>query len=237
MIDPEQEAVIYRASLRSKRVAVLRRRRVIADLHRQIDFETMWADPRRRAAFDRQRRFFYQRRPHLYEPVPKTIGRRALLGSLATLLAKPVLGRAPHFTDERGKTDADSPTGSSVDVRNFSTAAHPYRSGHDDAVPIQAAIDYAASIGGATVYLGPGPISLIGSQGIESPALSWSAPGIVLKGDGPGGTVVMARYNPSGDIISLGSVANNLNAAQGGIRDLGIGLGTGQSQSAGAAIQ
>ena len=46
----------------------------------------------------------------------------------------------------------------------------------------------------------------------------------------------MVRYSPSTDVISLGSVANNLNAAQGGIRDLGMGLGTGQSQSAGAAI-
>src|SRR6516225_1207924 len=98
MIDPEQEAVIHRAWLRSKRVAILRCRRVIAELRWQIDFEMMWADRRRRAAFDRQRRLFYQRRPYLYEPVPKTIGRRALLGSLATLLAKPVLARAPHFT-------------------------------------------------------------------------------------------------------------------------------------------
>ena len=103
-------------------------------------------------------------------------------------------------------------------------------------MPIQAAIDHAASIGGATVYLGPGPISLTGSQGIDSPALSWTAPGIVLKGDGPGGTVITVRYSPATDVISLGSVATNLSAVQGGLRDLGMGLGTGQSQSAGAAV-
>ena len=103
-------------------------------------------------------------------------------------------------------------------------------------MPIQAAIDHAASIGGATVYLGPGPISLTASQGIDSPALSWTAPGIVLKGDGPGGTVITVRYSPTTDVISLGSVATNLSAVQGGIRDLGMGLGTGQSQSAGAAV-
>jgi hypothetical protein len=68
------------------------------------------------------------------------------------------------------------------------------------------------------------------------PALSWTAPGIVLKGDGPGGTVITVKYNPTVDVIALGSVPNNLNAVQGGIRDLGIGLGTSQSQSAGAAI-
>jgi hypothetical protein len=84
MIDPEQDAVIQRAWLRCKRVAVLRRRRAIAELRRQIDFATMWADPRRRAAFDRRRRVFYQHRPHLYEPAPKTIGRRALLARLGT---------------------------------------------------------------------------------------------------------------------------------------------------------
>ena len=236
MIDPEQDAVIHRAWLRCKRVALLRRRRALAELRRQIDFATMWADPRRRAAFDRRRRVFYQHRPHLYEPVAKTVGRRALLASLGTLLANPGLARVPHSSDKRGKPDSADPTGASVDVRNFSTAAHPYRGGGDDAVPIQAAVNYAASIGGATVYLGPGPISLTGSQGTKTPALSWTAPGIILKGDGPGGTVMMVRYNPSVDLVSLGSVVDNLNAAQGGIRDLGIGLGTGQSQSAGAAI-
>jgi len=103
-------------------------------------------------------------------------------------------------------------------------------------VPIQAAINHAASIGSVTVCLGPGPISLTGSQGAENPALSWSAPGVVLKGDGPGGTIITVRYNSTGDVISLGSVADSLNGAQGGIRDLGIGLGAAQSQSSGAAI-
>jgi hypothetical protein len=248
MIDPEQESILRRARLRRDRIAVLRRRRAIAELRRQIDFETMWADPRRRAAYEHRRRVFYQHRLHLYEPVPKTIGRRELLVSLGTLLATPVLAQVPDsIRPNASHRGAKSPgtsgakaadeIGSRVDVRDFGTAAHPYRGGSDDAVPIQAAINHAASIGGATVYLGPGPIFLTGSQGIESPALSWTAPGIVLKGDGPGGTVITVRYSPTTDVISLGSVTNNLNATQGGIRDLGIGLGTGQTQSAGAAIR
>ncbi len=233
--------------LRRERVALLRRRRAIAEFRRQIDFEMMWADPCRWAAYDRWRRIFYQLRPDLYEPVPKTIGRRALLVSLGTLLATPVLAEAPDtqrpnashrgagLAGVSGSRAADD-VGSRVDVRNFGTAIHPCRGGSDDAVPIQAAIAHAASIGGATVHLGPGPISFTGSQGIDIPALSWTAPGIVLKGDGPGGTVITVKYNPTVDVISLGSVINNLNAVQGGIRDLGIGLGTSQSQSAGAAI-
>jgi hypothetical protein len=247
MIDPEQERVFHNARRRREQIAVLRRRRAIAELQWQIDFESMWADPRRRKAHDHQRQVFYQHRPQLYEPIPKMIGRRAILASLGALLATPVLAQAPNsicpHASHRGAKPRGTPepkkaneTGSRVDVRNFSTATHPYRGGSDDALPIQAAINHAASIGGATVYLGPGPISLTGSQGIDSPALSWTAPGIVLRGDGPGGTVIMVRYSPTTDVISLGSVANNLNAAQGGIRDLGIGLGTGQSQSAGAAI-
>jgi hypothetical protein len=241
MIDPEQEGIFHRARLRRDRIAVLRRRRAIAELQRQIDFETMWGDPRRRAALDQRRRAFYRQRPHLYEPVPKTIGRRALLASLGTLLATPVLAQGPNSPRpsaslKGASINAADKTAARVDVRNFSTAGHPYRGGSDDAVSIQAAINHAASIGGATVYLGPGPISLTGSQGTESPALSWSAPGIVLKGDGPGGTVITVRYNPTADVISLGSVANNLNAVQGGIRDLGVGLGTEQFQSVGAAI-
>jgi hypothetical protein len=241
MLDPEEEGIIRRAWLRRERIAVLRRRRAVAELRRQIDFETIWADPCRRVACDRRRRAFYQHRPDLYEPVLKPIGRRELLTSLGTLLATPVLARTPDPSrpsqpHKRATADAADQTGARVDVRNFGTDAHPFRGGGDDAVPIQAAINYAVSIGGAMVYLGPGPISFTGSHGIESPALSWSAPGIVLKGDGPGGTVIMVRYNPSADVISLGSVIENLNAVQGGIRDLGIGLGMGQSQSTGAAI-
>jgi hypothetical protein len=241
MIDPEREGIIHRARLRQERIAVLRRRRAIAELGRQINFETMWADPGQRAAYDWRRRTFYQHRPHLYEPVPKPIGRRELFASLGTLLATPALAQAPDLlppnqSHKRVTTDTADQTGARVDVRNFGTDTHPYRGGSDDAVPIQAAINYAVSIGGAMVYLGPGPISLTGSQGSERPAVSWSAPGIVLKGDGPGGTVITVRYNPSTDVISLGSVTENLNAAQGGIRDLGIGLGMGQSQSTGAAV-
>jgi hypothetical protein len=248
MLDSEQESILHRARMRRERVALLRHRRAIAEFRRQIDFEMMWADPCRWAAYDRWRRIFYQHRPDLYEPVPKTIGRRALLVGLGTLLATPVLAEAADTqrpnASHRGAglagisgIGAPDDVGSRIDVSNFSTAAHPYRGGSDDAVPIQAAIAYAASIGGATVYLGPGPISFTGSQGIDIPALSWTAPGIVLKGDGPGGTVITVKYNPTVDVIALGSVPNNLNAVQGGIRDLGISLGAGQSQSAGAAIR
>jgi hypothetical protein len=247
MIDPGQDGILHRARLRAERIAILRRRRAIAELQRQIDFGRMWADPSRRAAFDHQRRVFYKRRPQLYEPIPKMIGRRALLASLGALLATPGLAQAPDPIRPNGShkgasmprtsgTKPDDKIGARVDVRNFSTGAHPYRGGSDDAVPIQAAINHAASIGGATVYLGPGPISLTGSQGIDSPALSWTAPGIVLRGDGPGGTVMTVKYNPTADVISLGSAVQNLNATQGGIRDFGVGLGTGQSQSTGAAI-
>jgi hypothetical protein len=247
MINPEQERNFHRARLRQERIALLRRRRTIAEFRRHIDFESIWADPRRRAAFDHRRQLFHDQRPHLYKPVPKAATRRALLASLGTVLATPVLALTPDSPRPTAShrdlgasgpfgTKAGEEIGSRVDVRDFSTGVHPYRGGSDDAMPIQAALNHAASLGGATVYLGPGPISFSGSQGIDSPALSWTAPGIVLKGDGPGGTVITVQYSPTVDVISLGSVANNLNAAQGGIRDLGIGLGGSQSQSAGAAI-
>jgi len=151
----------------------------------------MWADPRQRAAYDHWQQIFYQHRPHLYKPMPKTIGRRALIASLGTLLTTPALSQVPdsirpNASHKGARTKAADETGSYIDVRNFGTAADPYRGGSDDSVPIQAAIKHAASIGGATVHLGPGPISFTGSQGAENPALSWSAPGVVLKGDGPG---------------------------------------------------
>jgi hypothetical protein len=101
MITPELEAIHQRARLRQERIAALRRRRVIAELQRQIDFEIMWADPRRRAAYDDDRRSFYHHRPHLHEPIPKMIGRRALLGSLSTLLATPVLAQTSDFPTPR----------------------------------------------------------------------------------------------------------------------------------------
>ena len=56
MMDFEQEEIFHRARLRRARIAALRRRRVISELQRQIEFETMWADPRRRVAFDHLRR-------------------------------------------------------------------------------------------------------------------------------------------------------------------------------------
>src|SRR5258708_40208043 len=95
MIDPEQENSLHCAQLRRERIAFLRRRRAIAELLRQIDFETTWADPGERAAYDHRRRVFYQHRPHLYEPVPKPIGRRTLLASLGMMLATPALAQAP----------------------------------------------------------------------------------------------------------------------------------------------
>ena len=234
MIDLERERIFGSARQIRERIAILRRRRAIAEVWRQIDFESMLADPRRRVAYELRRRAFYRNRPQLYRPIPKLIGRRALLTRLSALFVTPGLAEPPHATRPTGQEE--NQRGASVDARNFSTAAHPYRSGSDDAVPIQAAIDHAASIGGATVYLGPGPIAFTGSQGIERAALSWTAPGIVLKGDGPGGSVITVKYSPAADVISLGSADHNLNATQGGIRDLGIGLGSRQSQSGGAAI-
>jgi len=233
MIGSKQVRIFDNARLLRDRVGDLRRRRAIAELRRQLDFEAIWADPRWRAAFDGRRRLFYQHRPELYRPVPKIIGRRALLTSLSMLMATPALAQEPNAMRRAKPEDK---IGARVDVRNFSTKAHPYRGGRDDAVPIRAAIEHAASIGGATVYLGPGPISFTGSQGADRPALMWTAPGIVLRGDGPGGTVIQVKYSPAADVISLGSVHQNLNAAQGGIHDVGIGLASDQSQSVGAAI-
>src|SRR3974377_2297837 len=50
MIDPEQESILHLARLRRERIAVLRRRRGIAELRRQIGFETRWADTYRQRA-------------------------------------------------------------------------------------------------------------------------------------------------------------------------------------------
>jgi hypothetical protein len=247
MLTSEQEQTLHRARFRQERIAALRWRRLIAQHQSQIDFETMWADPGRRAAYDHQRRLFYRYRPELYEPIPKMIGRRALLAALGTLLVTPALAQSSSPLTQRAPPQRANPArgfgvsppdaiGSRVDVRNFSTSARPFRGGADDTLAVQAAIDYAASIGGATVYLGPGPVSLRGTQGIDKPALAWTAPGIVLKGDGPGGTVITVNYKPTGDVISLGSAVTDLNAAEGGIRDLAIGLGTGQVHSGGAAV-
>src|ERR1700732_4839417 len=64
MIDPEQASILERAQLRHRRIAILRRRRAIGEVRRQIDFETIWADPRGRVAHDTQRRLFYEHCPH-----------------------------------------------------------------------------------------------------------------------------------------------------------------------------
>src|ERR1700746_2703941 len=95
MIDPEQERIFQRARLLRERTAVLRRRRAIAELWRQIEFETMWADPRRRTAYDNWRRRLYQHRPLLYRPIPKMIGGRALLASLGALITRQAAAQAP----------------------------------------------------------------------------------------------------------------------------------------------
>src|SRR5215469_11238531 len=133
MIDPEQEHFLQRARLLRQRAAALRGRRAIAELQRQIEFEAMWADPRRRAAYDHWRRLFYEHRPRLYQPVAKAVGRRALLASLAMLLTKPTMAQTPAshrpsaFHDGPNRPDAGQDPSSRVDARNFSTAAHPYR--------------------------------------------------------------------------------------------------------------
>src|SRR5437763_13880869 len=136
MLTVEQEQILQRARLRQQRAHTLRRLRLIAQLRNQIELEAMWADPRRRRAYDQQRRLFYQTRPHLYEPMPKLIGRRALLAGLGTLLVTPVLAhpsslptlppshRRTNLTQAPASTAAGS-SGSRVDVRNFSTTAHP----------------------------------------------------------------------------------------------------------------
>src|SRR5262249_53347722 len=148
MIDPEQERILHRAGLLRQRAAALRRRRAVAELQRQIEFEAMWADLRRRAAYDHWRRMFYEHRPPLYQPVSKMIRRRTLLANFGALLATPALAEAPalHRSDlpHRGArpSGARPEPGSRVDVRDFSTAANPYRGGSDDAPAIQAAIDH-----------------------------------------------------------------------------------------------
>src|ERR1700724_357943 len=97
MIDPERASILQRARLRQDRIAILRRRRAIDEVRRQLDFEAMWTDPLRRAAYERQRRQFYQRCPHLYDPVSRTIGRRTMLARLGTLLTSPALAETPDF--------------------------------------------------------------------------------------------------------------------------------------------
>ena len=54
MMHPEQERIFDRARLRRERIAVLRRRREIAELRRRIIFGAIWASTRRHAVYDEQ---------------------------------------------------------------------------------------------------------------------------------------------------------------------------------------
>lgn len=102
------------------------------------------------------------------------------------------------------------------------------RQGGSDATAIQAAINAAAAMpGGATVYLGPGPIAFNAGDQVVWPAF---ASGVSLKGDGPQATFITINGNLSTDVFVL--TAGTLSYCQ--IRDLGItcnGIG-----SAGALI-
>jgi hypothetical protein len=114
--------------------------------------------------------------------------------------------------------------GSFVDARNFlGTGGAALRATSDDSSVIQSAINYAQSIGGATVYLGPGPITIPAGQTITWPT---NAIGVNLKGDGPQSTVITVTGNLASDVLAL----VNGNPAHCQIRDLGffcpgVGLG------------
>ena len=71
--------------------------------------------------------------------------------SLGALMTTPALAQEPAPRRLDPPRDRPSPSGagqpsSRVDVKDFSTATHPYRGGSDDAPAIRAAIEHAASI-------------------------------------------------------------------------------------------
>lgn len=121
-------------------------------------------------------------------------------------------------TDSHGNTVWDQLTSGTpgisgyVDARDFGL-----RQGGTvtDAQAIQLAINYASSIGGATVYLGPGPISFTSTD-----QLIWPANGnaVSLKGDGPQATLITISGVLTQDVCVL--TAGNLAHCQ--IRDLGF---------------
>lgn len=98
------------------------------------------------------------------------------------------------------------------------------RQGGSDAQAIQAAVNFAAQQpDGATVYLGPGPISFTASDQVIWPSY---ANGVNLKGDGPQTTVITVAGNLASDVLVL--TAGNLAHCQ--ICDLGFNC-TGRATS------
>jgi hypothetical protein len=121
----------------------------------------------------------------------------------------------PNNNPDQGTRALAAVLGSFVDARNGRFGN--LRSGSDDLVVIQAAINYAASIGGATVYLGPGPLTTAAGTQLVWPSL---ASGVNLKGDGPQTTLLNINGNPSVDVFVL--TAGNLAHCQ--IRDMGFNV-------------
>lgn len=106
--------------------------------------------------------------------------------------------------------------GSFVDARNFlGNGGAALRATSDDSSIIQAAINYAQSIGGATVYLGPGPLKIPAGSGVNWPN---SAAGVNLKGDGALTTLITVTGNLTSNVFSIVSGAPQ----SCGIYDLGI---------------
>jgi hypothetical protein len=137
------------------------------------------------------------------------------------LLTAPVLVDGPNpnpplSNPDQGTRALAAVLGSFVDARNGKFGA--LRQGGDDLVVLQAAINYAASIGGATIYTGPGPLTTAGGSTLAWPA---NASGVSLKGDGPFTTVLTINGNVTSDVFTL--VAGNLNGCQ--IRDMGFFCG------------
>lgn len=114
--------------------------------------------------------------------------------------------------------------GSFVDARNFlGTGGAALRATSDDSSIIQTAVNYAQSIGGATVYLGPGPLNIPSGVTVSWPS---SATGVNLKGDGPYSTIININGNLNNDVFAL----TFGNPAHCQILDLGVacnGIGAG----------
>jgi hypothetical protein len=127
-------------------------------------------------------------------------------------------------TDSLGNLMWDLPVSGTVGVQGYIDARdYGLRQSGDDATAIQAAINAAAAAGGATVYLGPGPVNLIAADQIVWPA---NASGVSIKGDGPQATLINVNGVLTRDLFVL--TAGNLAHCQ--IRDLGfncVNTGTG----------
>jgi hypothetical protein len=127
----------------------------------------------------------------------------------------------PNNNPDQGTRALAAVLGSFVDARNGRFGN--LRSGGDDLTVVQAAINYAASIGGATIYLGPGPLTTAAGTQLIWPS---SANGVSVKGDGPQTTLLSINGNLTSDVFVL--TAGNLAHCQ--IRDMGFacnGTGTG----------